>query len=85
MLLFTSPNSETLKACTRRLEPERSRVPLSLLNYYGLSHMVVAEFTGISAPYEAPEGPEIHIRTDESNVEESVRIITEYLSRKSFI
>ncbi|KAI0930394.1 Adenylyl-sulfate kinase [Taiwanofungus camphoratus] len=45
----------------------------------------IKEFTGISAPYEAPENPEIHIRTDEFDVTESVRIITEYLLQKGFI
>ncbi|KAF6759976.1 hypothetical protein DFP72DRAFT_767397, partial [Ephemerocybe angulata] len=34
---------------------------------------------GISAPYEAPENPEIHIRTDETSVVEAVQKITEYL------
>lgn len=47
--------------------------------------MVPTEFTGISAPYEAPESPEIHIRTNEADVTESVRIITDYLSNKGFI
>jgi len=45
----------------------------------------IKEFTGISAPYEAPEAPELHIRTDESDVTESVRIISQYLSSKGFI
>ncbi|KIM75448.1 hypothetical protein PILCRDRAFT_827154 [Piloderma croceum F 1598] len=45
----------------------------------------IKEFTGISAPYEAPEIAELHIRTDESDVTQSVRIITEYLSSKGFI
>jgi len=45
----------------------------------------IKDFTGISAPYEAPESPEIHIRTDEADVTESVRVITEYLSNKGFI
>ncbi|EPQ57407.1 adenylylsulfate kinase [Gloeophyllum trabeum ATCC 11539] len=45
----------------------------------------IKDFTGISAPYEAPETPEIHIKTDESDVKESVRIITEYLSKQGFI
>jgi len=45
----------------------------------------IKDFTGISAPYEAPETPELHIRTDECDVTESVRIITEYLTRKQFI
>jgi len=45
----------------------------------------IKEFTGISAPYEAPETPELHIKTDESDVTESVRMISEYLSSKGFI
>jgi len=45
----------------------------------------IKEFTGISAPYEEPETPELHIRTDEYDVTESVRIISEYLSSKGFI
>jgi len=45
----------------------------------------IKEFTGISAPYEAPETAELHIRTDESDVTQSVRLITEYLSSKGFI
>jgi len=45
----------------------------------------IKDFTGISAPYEAPETPEIHIRTDEYDVERSVAIITEYLTSKGYI
>ncbi|KAH9937726.1 adenylylsulfate kinase [Amylocystis lapponica] len=45
----------------------------------------IREFTGISAPYEAPETPELHLRTDQYDVTESVRIITEYLTRHGFI
>ncbi|OSX66365.1 hypothetical protein POSPLADRAFT_1043814 [Postia placenta MAD-698-R-SB12] len=45
----------------------------------------IREFTGISAPYEAPVEPEIHIRTDQSDVVESVRVITEYLTQRGFI
>lgn len=44
-----------------------------------------ADFTGISAPYEPPENPEIHIKTDECDVEEAVRIITDYLAVKGYI
>lgn len=43
------------------------------------------DFTGISAPYEAPESPEIHIKTDETDVARSVSIITEYLVSRGFI
>ncbi|KAJ6593799.1 adenylylsulfate kinase [Mycena capillaripes] len=45
----------------------------------------IKDFTGISAPYEAPEAPEIHIKTDETNVEGSVRIITEYLAKNGYV
>jgi bifunctional enzyme CysN/CysC len=37
------------------------------------------EFTGISAPYEAPLTPEIELRTDQLTVEEAVGKILEYL------
>ena len=43
------------------------------------------DFTGISAPYEAPENPEIHIKTHETDVTNSVRIITEYLVSNGYI
>ena len=39
----------------------------------------IREFTGIDAPYEAPEDPEIVVRTDEQNVDESVATILEQL------
>ncbi|KAG9100213.1 Adenylyl-sulfate kinase [Ceratobasidium sp. 392] len=45
----------------------------------------IKDFTGISAPYEAPENPEIHIRTDELSVEESVKKVVEYLLAEKFI
>ena len=44
-----------------------------------------AEFTGISAPYEAPTSPEIHIKTDEVDVEGAVKIITEYLEKQGLL
>ncbi|TIA92130.1 hypothetical protein E3P99_00783 [Wallemia hederae] len=45
----------------------------------------IKEFTGITAPYEAPEKAELHIKTDEHDVEGSVRIITEYLQNKGYL
>ncbi|KAK0475800.1 adenylylsulfate kinase [Armillaria novae-zelandiae] len=45
----------------------------------------IKDFTGISAPYEAPESPEIHIDTSTTDVAESVRIITDYLKTKGYI
>jgi adenylylsulfate kinase len=45
----------------------------------------IKEFTGISAPYEAPENPEIKIETDKVNVEEAVKIIVDYLEAKGLL
>jgi adenylyl-sulfate kinase len=45
----------------------------------------IKEFTGISAPYEAPEKPEIHIRTDQVTVEEAVQTIVDYLTTHKLI
>ncbi|MCC7517979.1 MAG: adenylyl-sulfate kinase [Verrucomicrobiae bacterium] len=39
----------------------------------------IREFTGISAPYEAPEHPEITVRTDQQTPEESAASILDYL------
>ncbi|OCK86386.1 adenylylsulfate kinase [Lepidopterella palustris CBS 459.81] len=45
----------------------------------------ISEFTGISAPYEAPENAEIHIRSDLKSVEESVAEIVDYLNSKGLL
>lgn len=45
----------------------------------------IKEFTGISAPYEAPDAPEVTIRTDLLSVEECVRKIVDYLVEKGLI
>ena len=39
----------------------------------------IRDFTGISAPYEAPADPELTVRTDQLNLEECVARIVEYL------
>jgi len=41
----------------------------------------IANFTGISDPYEAPENPEVEVRTDQQTVEESLGCIRAYLAR----
>lgn len=46
---------------------------------------MIQSFTGISAPYEAPENPEIHLRTDRMSKEECVAGILEYLGEKKLI
>ena len=45
----------------------------------------IPNFTGISAPYEAPEAAEIYLRTDELSVEESVAKIMEYLYSQNLL
>ncbi|KAG1742853.1 adenylylsulfate kinase [Suillus lakei] len=45
----------------------------------------IKDFTGISAPYEAPENPDIHIRTDECDVTMAVEVIIEYLTKHNYI
>jgi len=45
----------------------------------------IKDFTGISAPYEAPHSPEIHIKTHEVGVTEAVRIITEFLTTHGYL
>ena len=43
------------------------------------------DFTGVSAPYEAPENPEIHVKTGEMDLKDSVKMITDYLLEKKYI
>jgi adenylylsulfate kinase len=45
----------------------------------------IKEFTGISAPYEAPLKPELTIRTSEQSVEASARQILRYLEAKGVV
>lgn len=45
----------------------------------------IPNFTGISAPYEAPENPEIHIHTDKQAVAESVEQILAWLADNGYI
>lgn len=45
----------------------------------------IPEFTGISAPYEAPERPEIVIDSNRLSVEESVEQVVRYLEDKGYL
>lgn len=45
----------------------------------------IPEFTGISAPYEAPENPEIVLHTAEHSIEESVQQVLDYLEQHGFV
>ena len=45
----------------------------------------IPEFTGISAPYEAPERPELVLDTNRQSVEESVGRLIGYLEEKGYL
>lgn len=45
----------------------------------------IKNFTGISSPYEAPEEPQIHIKTDEHSIEECVDIVINYLIKFGYV
>jgi len=45
----------------------------------------IKEFTGISAPYEAPEKAEVHIHSERTSVEEAVVMITTYLEERGLL
>ncbi|WP_199621728.1 adenylyl-sulfate kinase [Paenibacillus alkalitolerans] len=45
----------------------------------------LANFTGISSPYEAPDHPEITIETDKQSISESVGILLKYLEDNNYI
>src|SRR5204862_3942316 len=45
----------------------------------------IPEFTGISAPYEAPEQPEVVVDTEGRSVEESLAVILGYLEEKGYL
>ncbi|KAI5964071.1 MET14 [Candida pseudojiufengensis] len=46
---------------------------------------IIKEFTGISAPYEAPENPEIHVKNDSISIEQAAEQIIDYLLEKKYI
>ena len=46
---------------------------------------IIKEFTGISAPYEEPENPEIVVQTDKLSVKESVDVIVAVLKKKGIV
>ncbi|PWY81463.1 adenylylsulfate kinase [Aspergillus eucalypticola CBS 122712] len=46
---------------------------------------VIKEFTGISAPYEAPVKPEVHIKNHEVPVQEAVAQIIRYLDEQGYL
>lgn len=45
----------------------------------------IKEFTGVSAPYEVPLRPEVHIRGEETGVREAVEQILGYLEGRGLV
>ena len=45
----------------------------------------IPQFTGISAPYEPPENPEIEVRTDEMSVSEAAQAVIRYLEDQGIV
>ena len=45
----------------------------------------IKEFTGVSAPYEEPEGADIVVKSGETGVEEAVVQIVNYLEEKGLL
>ena len=45
----------------------------------------IKNFTGIDDPYEPPESPEIHLRTDEMSLEEEVQAVMDFLLERRVI
>ena len=46
---------------------------------------VIKEFTGISAPYEEPEHPELIIETDKMTTGECIRTVISYLEKNGYL
>jgi adenylylsulfate kinase len=46
---------------------------------------MIKNFTGIDAPYEVPDHPEIHLYTDTMSVEQCVQMIIDYLRQNRYI
>jgi len=45
----------------------------------------IAEFTGVSAPYEPPERPELHLRSDTSSIEELTATVHHFLQSRGLL
>lgn len=69
--------------CKASLQTCEKRDPKGL--YKKAREGKVKEFTGISAPYEEPENPDVIIDTDKYDVKESVKIIINMLKKEKII
>lgn len=78
------PHGEFIEVfCDCSLEVCESRDPKGI--YKKARSGEIPHFTGISSPYEAPENPEITIKTDEQSLEDSVQQIYDYLKGRGII
>jgi bifunctional enzyme CysN/CysC len=96
LVSFISPYRSDREAARERFEPGefleafvdtpidecRRRDPKGL--YARADQGLIRNFTGVSAPYEAPEHPELHLRTDASAEELADRVVEE-LRRRAII
>ena len=65
------------------LETARRRDPKGL--YAKADRGEIEDFTGVSAPYEAPEHPELHLKTDELSEDEAAEAVVRYLVEHEII
>jgi len=45
---------------------------------------VISDFTGISAPYEAPASPEVHLETDGRSINECAAVVTDGIRSRGY-
>lgn len=45
----------------------------------------IPNFTGVSDPYEPPENPDVHLKTDQQTPTESARAVVEYLEQRGLV
>ncbi|MCJ7841426.1 adenylyl-sulfate kinase [Lederbergia sp. NSJ-179] len=94
---FISPFREDREIVRNMLEPEEfievylhcpiqiceKRDPKGL--YQKARNGKIADFTGISSPYETPDDPEITINTDQITIQQSVEKIFSYFKEKQIL
>jgi adenylylsulfate kinase len=78
------PNDRFVEAyVSTSLEACEARDPKGL--YKKAREGKIPEFTGISAPYEAPEAAELNVNTEGKTVDESADEVIAYLSSRGFL
>jgi adenylylsulfate kinase len=45
----------------------------------------IPNFTGVNDPYEPPEHPEVHVKTDQQSPEESAQAVVAYLEQRGLV